>query len=124
MKKLFALFLLMAMPASAAVIVTGPTVASVPGTAWARTPLKDGGYARCKNPSGCRTWTAPHNEIVAQYGNIYEGVLFDGWSASLDGSPPVPFLVVHPLGFKDTPHSGIYSLLDDWEGVTPIPVAG
>lgn len=114
MKKLFALSLLMAMPASAAVVVTSPVVVQTYG---AEAPLQNGGHARCKNLTGCRTWAAPYNDVVAEYGAVYEGALIDGWSADTAGHPAVQILVVHPIGTKDIPFTGIYSRADDWEGV-------
>jgi hypothetical protein len=126
MKKLFAFTLVMAMPASAASVVSSPALVQNPGAAsavaasprqWVRAPLSNGGYARCKNPNGCRTWVAPHNEVVAEYGEVMEGALFDGWSAAADGYPPVQILVVHAIGSNNVPYTGIYSRADDWEGV-------
>jgi len=124
MKKLMAFFVLMAMPASASVVATSPMVVAGPQYVWAKTSLENGGYARCKNPNGCRTWSAPFTDVVAQYGDVYEGVLFDGWSGSSDSYPSVETLVVYPIGTKGIPYSGIHSRADDWEGVAQAPHYG
>ena len=110
MKKLFAFTMLMAMPASAAVVVNSPGQHQ-----WTHSTLKDGGYARCINPSGCRNAYAPYDQFVAGYGQVYQGVLIDGYFA--DASGPVETIVVYQMGSANLPYSGIYTRGDDWEGV-------
>ena len=125
MKKLFAFTLLMAMPASASVVVTSPVAvngsvatASSATHQWVQAPLQTGGYARCINPNGCRNGYAPFDQSVAGYNQVYQGVVFDGWSAGNDGNPPVKVLVVFRLGSANLPYSGIYTRADDWQGVS------
>lgn len=110
MKKLSAVALVMAMPASAAVVVNSPVQHD-----WTAAALQNGGYARCKNPSGCRNAYAPYDQLVAGYGQIYQGVLIDGSFA--DASGPVVTLVVYRMGSTNLPYTGIYTRADDWEGV-------
>lgn len=103
--------MLMAMPASASVVVTSPVEHQ-----WVRSALKNGGYARCVNPSGCRSPYAPYDQLVAGYGQIYQSILIDGSFA--DPSGPIPVMVVYRLGSANLPYSGIYTRADDWEGVS------
>lgn len=111
MKKLFAFSMLMAMPASAAVVVNSPVQHQ-----WSTSALKNGGFARCINPNGCRNAYAPYDKSVAGYGEIYQGVLIDGYFA--DASGPVLTMVVYRMGSSDAPYSGIYTRADDWQGVS------
>ena len=113
MKKLFAFTMLMAVPASATSIITSPVAVQ---RQWLQAPLKNGGYARCKNPNGCRSPYAPYGQIVAGYGEIDQGVVFDGVTDQESGSW-VQILVVYPIGSANLPYSAIYTRADDWEGV-------
>ncbi|HEV2595396.1 MAG TPA: hypothetical protein VGU01_09390 [Sphingomicrobium sp.] len=113
MKKFFALSMLMAVPASATSIVNSPVPVQ---PQLSQTPLKNGGYARCKNPNGCRSPYAPYGQIVAGYGEIDQGVVFDGVTDQ-EGGAWVQILVVYPMGSANLPFSAIYSRADDWEGV-------
>lgn len=112
MKKLFAFTMLMAMPASASVVVSSPVVVQ---HQWVSSTLQNGGYARCINPSGCRDPYPPYDKLVAGYGQVYQGVVIDGSFA--DPSGPVGVLVVYRLGSTNLPYTGIYTRADDWEGV-------
>ena len=110
MRKFIACFILTAMPASASVVVTSPVQHQ-----FVQAPLKNGGYARCINPNGCRSPYAPYDQLVAGYGQIYQNILIDGSFA--DPSGPVPVMVVYRLGSSNQPYSGVYTRADDWEGV-------
>jgi|SRR5579884_2778045 len=124
MKKFVSIALVMAVPASATPVVTSPFVLQNPavtanlagGRQWTPTALANGGYARCKNPNGCRSPYAPYGQIVAGYGEVDQGVVLDGVT-NQDGGPGVPILVIFPYGSANLPYSGIYSRADDWEGV-------
>lgn len=101
MKKLFAFSLLMAVPATASVVIKSPVVVN--------TGLASGGKARCINPNGCRSWAAPYGQTVAAPGEVVQGVIKDGVDAQ-----GVPFIVVFPLGTTNSGADAIYTRADDW----------
>jgi hypothetical protein len=125
MKKYVALALVFAVPASAATLVFSPEAAqlmrkapSSPGGAqggWQPAALKDGGYARCKNPSGCHDFAS--NQVIANYGTVWM-YQWNGQSASTAGYPAGRGIgAFWPQGQYQQPFIGSEGFVDEWEGV-------
>jgi hypothetical protein len=90
MKKLFALGLLMAMPASATVLVTSATPVGVTtgSTQWANAPLTVGGYAYIKSQGKCCT-IVRINDMVVSADSYHQQIWITTFYSDSSGNWPV-----------------------------------
>jgi hypothetical protein len=128
-KKYFTVALVFAVPASATSLVLTPDAARVIGSAaptppptsstgqgvWQSAPLRDGGYARCKNPAGCHDFSS--DVLIANYGTIWM-YAWNGRSAPTTSSPLGRGIgAFWPQGNYQQPGIGVEGFIDEWEGV-------